>query len=64
MPKPNECLLNDNQPGILLDDLIQTVMETSNFPAVLPLMSSKEKLECRKAKVVLRYHVPNQINTI
>ena len=44
MPKPNVDLLNDNQPDILIEDLIQTATETSNFPAVLPLMSSKEKL--------------------
>ena len=60
MPRPNVDLLNDNQPDILVEDLIQTATETSNFPAVLPLMSSKEKLKCRKTKVVLRYHVPNR----
>ena len=30
------------------------------FPAVLPLMSSKQKLKCRKVRNVLRYHVKNK----
>ena len=30
------------------------------FPVSLPLMSSKEKLKCRKIRSVLRYHVPNK----
>ena len=59
IPKPNADLLNDNQLDVLVEDLIQTVTETSNFTAILPLMSSKEKEMCRKTKVVLRYHVPN-----
>ena len=60
MPKPNEDLLNDNQPDILLEHFIETVTEISNFPGVSPLMSSEEELKCRKTKVVLRYHVPNR----
>ena len=38
-------------------------MEENNaypFPSVIPLMSSKEKLKCRKIRAVLRYHVPNR----
>ena len=30
------------------------------FPSVIPLMSSKEKLKCRKIRAVLRYHIPNR----
>ena len=42
---------------MLLDD---TIMESNHaethFPKVVPLMTFKEKLHCRKAKAVLRYH--------
>ena len=30
-----------------------------NYPRIIPLMNSKEKLKCRQVKAVLRYHVPN-----
>ena len=49
---------NDSQPQVLLDDLVE-VNNVSTFPKNIPLMSSKEKLKCRKVKAVLRYHVPN-----
>ena len=45
---------------MLLDD---TVMESNHaktyFPKVIPLMTFKEKLHCRKVKAVLRYHQPS-----
>ena len=45
---------------MLLDD---TIMESNHaethFPKVVPLMTFKEKLHCRKAKAVLRYHQPS-----
>ena len=49
---------NDSQPQVLLNDLVE-VNNVSTFPKNIPLMSSKEKLQCRKVKAVLRYHVPN-----
>ena len=51
---------NDSQPKILQEDLLENNHSSCNYPATIPLMSSKEKLKCRKVKVVLRYHVPNR----
>lgn len=31
----------------------------TKFPKIMPLMSSKEKLKCRKIKTALRYHYPS-----
>ena len=59
IPKPNNDSANDNKPDILVYDLIHNTQEPNNYPSVLPLMSSKEKLKCRRIKAVLRYHVPN-----
>ena len=50
---------NDNQPIILNDELMEE-HNTCTYPSAVPLMSSKEKLKCRKFRAVLRYHVPNQ----
>ena len=50
---------NDNQPIVLSDELMEKNC-THTFPSVIPLMSSKEKLKCRKIRAVLRYHVPNR----
>ena len=56
MPKPNDDSANDNQPDILIDDLIHNIQEPNNYPSVLPpLMSSKEKLKCHRVKAVLGY---------
>ena len=52
--------MNDNQPEILTDDLIFINQEGRLLPKTIPLMSSKEKLQCRKVKAVLRYHTPNR----
>ena len=57
--KPGGNSGNDCQP-VLLDD---TVMESNHaetrFPKVVPLMTFKEKLHCRKVKAVLGYHQPS-----
>ena len=49
--KPQEDT-NDSQPQVLLNDLVE-VNNVSTFPKNIPLMSSKEKLQCRKVKVDL-----------
>ena len=49
---------NDSQPVVLNNELMDSNHEESIFPKIVPLMSSKEKLKCRKVKVVLRYHQP------
>ena len=50
---------DDCQPVILNDDLLELNHRGSNFPKKIPLISSKQKLNCRKVKAVLRYHQPN-----
>ena len=52
---------NDYQPEELTDHLIQgnhTLQH--NYPNVIPLMSSKEKLKCCKTPTVLQYYEPNR----
>ena len=47
------------QPVILDDELLETHHKDCNYPKEIPLMSSTEKLKCRKVKAVLRYYQPN-----
>ena len=51
---------NDNQPGELTDNLVEdnSLCSPVNYPKMLPLMRSKEKLHCHKVPFVLTYHVP------
>ena len=50
---------NDSQPVILDDDSVSNA--SNSLPRTLPLMSSKEKLKCRKDRQVLRYkNAPNK----
>ena len=58
----NENDENDYQPDELRDELIESnhEMPCSTYPKVIPLMSSKEKLYCRKIAYVLRYYTPNK----
>ena len=58
--KSNRDEENDNQPEILNDELMEGNDNPSPFPPVIPLMSSKEKLKCRKIRHGLRYHTPNR----
>ena len=48
-------LQNDCQPI----ELVETSHLDSQHTETVPLMSSKDKLKCRKVKAVLRYHVAN-----
>ena len=50
---------NDNQPIVLNDEIMEENTQCI-LPSVVPLMSSKQKLKCRKVQAVLRYHVPNR----
>ena len=53
---------NDNQPEELTDNLVEDNSPCSpvNYPKILPLMSSREKLYRRKMLYVLRYHVSDK----
>jgi len=53
-------ILNDNQPIVLNDLLIEENHENGTLPKVVPLMSSKQTLKCRKVKKVLRSYTPNK----
>lgn len=51
---------NDWQPVVLDETVNETNHDDLSFPKSVPLMSSKEKLKCRKVPKVLRYYTPNQ----
>ena len=49
---------NDYQPKILQDDLVEhNHVLGNNYPTKISMMSSNEKLKCRKVPYVLKYHV-------
>ena len=50
---------NHYRPVILDDELLETHHKDYNYPKEIPLMSSKEKLKCRKVKAVPQYFQPN-----
>ena len=57
-PKPVE---NDCQPEELVDEIIEANHTlVGQYPKIIPLNNSKEKLKCRKVELILRYHVPNR----
>ena len=49
----------DYQPVVLNDELMDSNHEESIFPKIVSLMSSTERLKCRKVKALLRYHQPS-----
>ena len=52
---------NDYQPEELVDELMEEIDNIDHiYPKVIPLMSSKEKLKCRKIPFVLQFYVPNE----
>ena len=58
LPK-NSNSVNDNQPTVLQELILELNHTPCNYPHTIPLMNSKEKLKCRQVKAVLPYHVPN-----
>ena len=61
--KTNHNLDNDCQSEELTNKVIEENHDHHvSYPKLVPLMSSNEKLLCRKVPGVLQYHVPN-INT-
>ena len=57
VPSANE---NDWQPMELKDELLEVNSPATRYPIVISLMSSKEKIKCRKLLSVLRYFTPNK----
>ena len=60
MPKVTDDLVNDSQPTVLQESVLEGNQAGCSYPSKISLMISKESLKCRKVKCVLRYYVPNQ----
>ena len=58
-PKLRLSTNKDSQPVTLRDELMENNNEDCQCINIIPLISSEEKLKCRKVRAVLRYHVPN-----
>ena len=56
-PKPIE---NGSQPEEFPDKVLERNHDALRYPRCIPLMSSKEKLKCRKVPAILRFHSPNK----
>ena len=50
------------QPDEIDDSLIEKNHEESSYPKQIKLMISGERMQCRKVRRILRYHVPNKIS--
>ena len=59
LPTATMDTVNDSQPTIFQEDILSNNNNSCNYPVTIPLMSSTDKLKCRKVKAPLRYHVPN-----
>ena len=57
VPSENE---NDWQPMELKGELLEVNSPAAGYPIVISLMSSREKMKCRKLLSVLRYFTPNK----
>ena len=56
-----DLISNDNLPVELTDsDDENNHFPSPNYPKVIPLMSSKDKLQGSEIPFVLRYHVPSK----
>ena len=51
---------NDNQPIVPNDEVMEDDHSRLPFPSLIPLMSSKQKLKCRKVLSVIRSHARNR----
>ena len=60
LPKDSNNSVNDSQPTVLKDLLLESTPSACNYPSTIPLMNSKEKLKCRQVKAVLQYYIPNR----
>ena len=60
LPKISDDIINDNQPTVLEESLVEDNHNICIYPSTIPLMNAKEQLKCRKVKAVLHYHIPNR----
>ena len=51
---------NDWQPVELSDEILDDNFPDQVYPPVIPLMSSKDKLKCRKVPATLQFFTPNK----
>ena len=58
LPKTSYESVNDSQPTVLQELLLEINHTACNYPSTIPVMNSKEKLKCRQVRAVLRYYVP------
>ena len=58
-PKTNDDESKDTVPTVLTDDLLEEG-ENESYPSVVPLMTYKQKMKCRKVKAILRYGAQNK----
>ena len=60
VPKLSNDLVNDSQPTILQESVLEGNHTVCSYPSNIHVMSSNENLKCRKVRAVLRYYVPNR----
>ena len=61
MYKPKETNEGEEyQPHLLPDSLMEVNHENWNYPKIVKLMNSNEKMHCRTIRRVLRYNTPNK----
>ncbi|XP_066911767.1 uncharacterized protein [Clytia hemisphaerica] len=53
-------LINDSQPNVLDDTVVEENHVENPLPKKIPLMNSKECMRCRKVRKVLRTYTPNR----
>ena len=59
--KPTQDRLNDNQPVILTDQVLENQHPSSEIlPTKISLMTKKETMKCWKVKAVIRFHKPGK----
>ena len=59
--KPKEANEGEEyQADLLPDSLIEVNHENLNYPKIIKLMISNERMHCRKVRQVLRYHTLNK----
>ena len=59
--KPRETNEGEEyQPDLSLDSLMEGNHQNLNYPKIIKLVNSNEKMQCRKVRRVLRYHARNK----
>ena len=60
LPSRKNIVEDDYQPEVFEDQYVEENHTAPSYPKKLPLMNDrKEVMQCRKVKLVMRYHAPN-----